>query len=357
MIFLMLLGCSIDISQPTKAAPLPAPTSGVETKIAATSTPIANKIPITWGGQDLTGRLVYITAVFHNNGLLITVQQLDLATGVVLTIFQAPDGGWIDGLAVSPDYKQLVISYLPPTNPPSYGGQQALYKLPLDGSEPPQLLFSLPSDTDLYFQPEWSPDAKYVYFVHVNNELPRTYEVARVAYPDGAVEDLADDAYWPRVSNDGSYLTYVSPAIGINRLFVANADGTDAVQVPLTGPSIPNVIDAPMFLADDQSILFSAPVLGQTSAPSWADMLFGITVASADGSIPSDWWSVPIAGGSPKRLTHLQSLALFASFSPDKKHIASYSADGVFIMNPDGSGVTQIVNYTGGITGAISWIP
>jgi hypothetical protein len=85
--------------------------------------------------------------------------------------------------------------------------------------------------------------------------------------------------------------------------------------------------------------------------------LFGITDASADGTIVSDWFSVPLTGGIPKRLTHIQSLGLFARLSPDKTHIASYCAAGIFIMNPDGTNVTQVVNNIGGQPGTVNWIP
>ena len=91
--------------------------------------------------------------------------------------------------------------------------------------------------------------------------------------------------------------------------------------------------------------------------PSWIEKLMGITVAHAHSSIPSDWWTVPLSGGEPTRLTRVYSPGLFASLSPDSRFIASYSASGIFVMNPQGGDLTQIVNYTGGIPGAVSWIP
>jgi len=339
IIILSLCGCSINISQPSAA------TSGTLTASGKT-------IPIIWGSLNISGKLVYNTAIIHNDQLLMNIQVLDLATGDVTTVFQTSNGAWVDAIAVSPDNKQLLMSYTPVT-----GGQNTLYIMPLDGSKDPQLLFSPVSPDDHYFQPEWSPDGKYIYFTQYNYKITTIYSLMRMAYPGGSLEKLADNAYWPRTSGDGTSLVYVSPTLGVNTLFIANPDGSGAHQIPITGSYIPNVIDSPMFLADNQSILFSAPVAGQSSTPDWVDNLFGITVASADGSIPSDWWSIPLVGGVPKRLTHLRSLALFARFSPDKKHIASYSADGIYIMNPDGTGVTQVLNNPGGTPGTVNWIP
>jgi hypothetical protein len=86
------------------------------------------------------------------------------------------------------------------------------------------------------------------------------------------------------------------------------------------------------------------------------DRLFGVTVAHAHGYIPSDWWSVPLSGGEPARLTRVYSPGLFASLSPDSRVIASYSASGIFVMDLQGGALTQIVNYTGGIAGGVVWI-
>jgi hypothetical protein len=81
----------------------------------------------------------------------------------------------------------------------------------------------------------------------------------------------------------------------------------------------------------------------------------GIQVAKAH-SIPSDWWSVPIRGGAPTQLTKLQTINLFASLSPDQKHIASVSGDGLFVMGLDGSNLTRLLSDSG-VHGTVSWIP
>ena len=64
-----------------------------------------------------------------------------------------------------------------------------------------------------------------------------------------------------------------------------------------------------------------------------------------------------MAGGPVTQLTNLQYAGLFASNAPDGQHIASFSANGLFVMNPDASGVTMIIPDLGGVYGTVSWLP
>jgi Tol biopolymer transport system component len=358
--------CTIDLSQSSAITPasqtaipspvLPQGNSTQQNPNILTPFPTTT-IPVTWGDLNLSGKVVYTSANFQGQSILIDIRSLDLTTGVISTIFQTLDGGWVDAAGVSPDTKELVLSYLPAGNAP-YGNQKALYIMPLDGSTFPQLLFTPPSLEDNYAQPEWSPDGKYIYFTHFSTQYPN-FDIGRMPYPNGAPEKLADNASWPRVSGDSTHLVYVWTDSGtrVNRLYLANADGSDAHQISISGPSAPNIIDAPMFAADDQSILFSAPNLGQSSLPSVFLPLLHVVEIVLDGSIPSDWWSIPLPGGEPAQLTSIQASSLFGDFSPDKKYIAVYSADGIFVMTPDGNGLTSLIDDVGQISGTVSWIP
>ena len=53
----------------------------------------------------------------------------------------------------------------------------------------------------------------------------------------------------------------------------------------------------------------------------------------------------------------IRTTGLFASISPDKRFIASYSGNGLFVMNPDGTNSTVLIPDMGGIAGSVSWVP
>ena len=370
-IVLILSACSINVSETPPATP--AITTSSSTAITGNATqpsrvgnPLlpTTTIPVTWGNLNLTGKLIYINAQQGSDGNpVLSINALDLVTGVITTIFQGPEISWVYYASVSPDERQLVMSYSSPPQPQSTSNA-LLYIIPLDGSTQPQLLVLPPTIYDQYIQAEWSPDGKYIYYAHNNYQIQPadqhypTYEIFRVAYPNGQPEKVADQAFWPRLSPDSSQLAYISldPATGANQLFLANADGSGAHEVVREGPWTPDIVDAPIFSPDGQSILFSTVSPTQSYKPSWLEKLLGVQIAEAH-TVPSDWWSVPEVGGIVSQLTHIQAAGLFASISPDKKYIASYSANGLFVMNPDGTGLTLLIPDMGGIIGTVDWVP
>jgi hypothetical protein len=80
----------------------------------------------------------------------------------------------------------------------------------------------------------------------------------------------------------------------------------------------------------------------------------GVQIVKAH-SLPSDWWSVPITGGNPKRLTQIQSTNLYGSIAPDHKHLVSFSMQGLFVMDLDGLNLTSLIPDPGGNT--VNWLP
>ncbi len=322
-------------------------------------------MPVTWASLNLTGKLVYnMGAVDKDNNFIIQIQVLDLVTGDITVVYTAPLNAWIYYVSVSPDYKQVVMSFSPPPqeNPDIV---QALYIMPLDGSSPPQLLFTPPTAQDQYIQAEWSPDGKYIYYTHVNNQIPDDpnrhsplYEIFRMEFPGGQPESIAKGAYWPRLSPDFSRLVYIAadPLSAEQQLTIADPDGGNAQEVALSGAYIPDDKAAPIFSPNGQSVIFSGVVAGESYQPRWFEKLLGIGVAKASEDY-SDWWSVPAGGGEITRLTKLETGSLYASISPDNQYIGSFSKDQIFVMKPDGSELTILIPGLSGFFGTVNWIP
>ena len=357
---LCLVGCSVAVSQQTISSPTLSPTANPDNRI--TPSLQTTHVPLTWANLNLTGKLFYISSNPLANTLSTGIEILDLGTGEISTIFHAPEGAWIYYLSVSPDAKQLVMSYIPPSQG-NILSSRALYIMSLDGSTPPQLLFPPPTPDDHYVHAEWSSDGKYIYYAHYNSndpfdaQLNPAYDILRMSYPEGQTGNIVDHGFWPRISSDSTKLVYVyiEPASGLNELFIANADGSNPQRIPLSGSWTPEIMDAPIFSPNGQSVLFSAPPPPQASRPNWFDKLLGVQVAKAH-NIPSDWWSVPITGGAPTRLTQIQTINLFGSIAPNKKYIASVSGEGIFLMDFDGSNLTQLL-FNPGVLGTVSWTP
>ena len=360
---LCLFGCSVALDQPAIATPgSGSPTFAPDVSPDhSTASAITTSIPVTWSALNLTGSLLYISPpVTGDVSFFIGIRKLDLTTGELTPIFTTSGDDWIFYMSVSPDAKQLVMSYTPPTRPGAVSNR-TLYIMPLDASAAPQPLFAAPTPDDHYVQAEWSPDGKYIYYAHYNSKTQPAgqpypaYDIFRMTYPNAVPEKIAEHAFWPRLSPDSTKIVYISldPVTGSNELVIANADGSNA-QI-ISDSSIPDIIDAPIFSPDGAWIFFSAPGPVQSFQPDWFDKLMGVRIVKAH-NVPSDWWRVPVSGGAPIQLTKIQTINLFASFSPDKNYLASLSGEGIFVMDLDGSNLTRLL-FEPGVSGTVSWIP
>lgn len=367
LVILASSACTVDLQATTQPAqPTPAAASGQKptaTLPAGTvESPLVEKLPVTWAALNLSGRLAFIHAVQRQGNPILSIQILDLRTGELRTLFQAPELGWIYSAEVAPNGRELVMTYTGPPVP-NTPEPQRLYRLPLDNSQPMAALLPAGDPADQYFQPEWAPDGKSLYFAHVNyDQLPKdqkyaTYDLYRVDYPDGQPVKIAEKAFWPRVSMDGTRLVYVTvaPLTGRNNLVLADPDGKNPRPVTFTGGTAMDIIDAPIFLPDGQALLFSAPGGQAYQPPSWLESLLGIDIAQAHTE-PSEWWRVPVIGGVPVQVTHVQAPGLYACLSPDGRYVASFSGSGIFVMQTDGTALTMVMNDLGGIYGTVSWI-
>jgi hypothetical protein len=396
-VVLALSACSVDVSgvtpaatsAPTRTPPLIAPTqtlgptptlhtaTGVPNATTApsghgtpraTGAPVASpggpqptpfSKPVTWADRHLTGKLIFTAGT---EGVL----QFDLATGTVTSLFAPSDpiNSWVVASAVFSTPKQQVMAYAPP---PLGGdiqfGYTTLYSLP-PGGGPPQPLFTQVQPKESYFDPTWSPDGRWLYYVHLTTPVTQTatsrFAIERLAYPGGQPSVVVQDAFWPRVSPDGQHLAFVhyDYQIGLQTLFVANPDGSQQRQIQL--PAGFQSTDSPMFAPDNQTILFSGITVGPIAPSlSWLDRLLGVRAAYADGN-PADWWSVPAAGGRPKQLTHINDSSMYGNFAPDGQHVAYISASGLFVMKPNGADIVLLLSTTdlpGSVgTATVDWI-
>jgi Tol biopolymer transport system component len=374
---LFLGACSIDVSGPTPVTVRP--TGSQPSPVAASPQPGATPAPVAltpvpaplpWAGRNLGGKLVFLTFVNAPQSAPILV-QLDLATGAQTALFEPPTNTWISGAAVSPDRAHIVVAYAPPPPPDDYQyGYTELYLLPADGSAAPQPLLTRTEKVESFFNPAWSPDGDYLYYVHLLPDAVTDgayqYRLERMAYPDGQPEVVSDHAMWPRPSPDGTKLAFVAfdPPNGMNDLYLADPDGKNAQ--PLMPRGAFQSVDAPFFSPEGGLIYFSAtgegpalvadphPGAAQPGEWAWLDRLLGVQTAHANGA-PSDWWRISVAGGQPQRLTRILESGLYGAFSPDGGHIAFITLNGLYVMNADGSALTPLLRIAN--VGTLDWIP
>jgi Tol biopolymer transport system component len=302
---------------------------------------------------SLTGQLIFLTSSVDGQKLM----ELDLGSGVQTTLFAAPDYSWLSDGAVSPDGRQIAMTYIPaPAAGEKAFASPGLYVMPLGGAGSPSPLL-LPADRNEAFStPAWSPDSKYIYYSRVVYHTDNggvEYTIERAAYPGGQREVLIQDGLWPSLSPDGSKLAYLSldPATLSTTLSLADADGKN--PAPVLPPDAFPIVDSHFFTPDGGQIIFSAPGEKPQTKGSFLEQLLGVRTASAH-SIPSDWWRVPTSGGQAERLTQIYGTGLYGGFAPDGRHIAFIDATGVYIMNPDGSEIRQLLGTPA--SGIVAWV-
>ena len=205
---------------------------------------------MTWGGLGLDGRLLYVAGAVNPPYLLANVQILDLVTGDVTTLFQAPPAAWISGAAVSPDGKTVVLAYQPP-----YGEELTAAAGPVRDARGRSRFALAALETRIRDAQLLSTNVVAGWLVIV---LHRRGSCLQQCVSD-TTDDLSgwspgdrhEGGYWPSLSSDGTRLVYASvdKASGKNQLFVSNADGSAKNEVVLEGGPAAGLIDAPIFPA------------------------------------------------------------------------------------------------------------
>ncbi len=309
-------------------------------------------------GRGYSGRLVLIQPDRKGNKVI----ELDLATGTFKTLFQSPENGWLTGAVVSPDGQQILLAYaLPPAPGESQNYSTDLYLMPYDGSSEPHLLQARQERaTQSYFNPAWAPDGQSVYVTFLyqtgptaDNPSPYQNDILQITLTGEAKVLIHQHALWPSLSPDGKKMAYlfVDPITSGNDLYQANSDGSQPAPLLQPGPNTP--IDDHLFSADGSQMIFSMVNAKQSLRHPWFERLFAVEIASAH-NIPSDWYTIPTAGGQPERLTEMNNTGMYADLSPDGRQLAFISAAGLYIMNLDGSELFSLSDQI--FIGTIDWI-
>ena len=312
--------------------------------------------PSVWGQFGLTGSLVLIEFNPDGNRLF----SLNLVSGAMTLLYQAPQRSLLTGAAVSPDGKQIVLVYAPP--PPLDGTftLSNLYLMPSDGSSLPKSLIPSATANDGFYNAIWAPDGRSIYSSHFHQGDTQQgtsdqYSIDRITL-NGQVTPVIQNAIWPVISPDATRISYLtaSSATTTNNLYIANIDGSN--PSPVIPVSAFTSVDAHLFTLDGKSLIFSAvnPTASIPPFTSWLEKLFGVSVASAH-NVPSDWYEQNRGGGSPVRLTQVADTGMNASLSPDGKNMAFVGSQGLYDYNI-ASGKTQMLS-TLEVVGTVSWLP
>jgi Tol biopolymer transport system component len=352
----LLAACSPGLPQPTSLAIdtiAPTPVEIIATEeIGIEPSPEIIQSVIEYG---LEGRLVLIEYNQMGNRLL----ELDLVSGRLTTIYQAPGNSWLSAAVVSPDNQQIVMAYAPPLPEDEIQyGYTDLYLLPYSGSSQPQLFLDSEVRDESYYLPTWDSDGQAIYYTRLrridpNSEIPTYQNNVEVTTINGETRTIVENALWPILSPNESRFSYLSanPFMYSNDLYLANLDGTN--QMPVFTPGAYPPIDAHIFSKDGNQLIFSMVNAQPAPASSWLEDLFGVITVSAH-NVPSDWYTAPITGGNPQRLTELNEVNLIGDLSPDGSQMAFIGASGLYVMNIDGSGMVKLSDRL--LIGTVDWI-
>ena len=223
-----------------------------------------------------------------------------------------------------------------------------------------------------YTDPALSADSKMLYFTRIGigkdepvltRTIPLAVQMVSMDAPSAKPTTVVTEAMMPAPSADNQWLAYVriTNALSATKsIRLHNLQTGEDKQV--VAPDRFYDVYGPRWMPDGKSLIFTAIVQLQAASPQ-DTASNSIALRLIDGFLPvhpaqahawnGDVWRVNADGTGLVQLTHQQLQAPIVAPSPDGKHIAIISNDGIYVLAADGRDFVQ-VSENGG-NGGIAW--
>ena len=191
----------------------------------------------------------------------------------------------------------------------------SIFAMSANGADAARLISS--TTYAVYGHPAWSPDGTKIAF---HSDRDGNYEIYVMSFDGSGVTRLTNNAVFdgePAWSPDGAKIAFASNRDGRTEIYVMNPDGSGVTRLSSEQADE----QSPAWSPDGTRIAFISARAGQ----------YDVYVMNADGS----------------GITRLADRGLEPSWSPDGTRIAFRGGDGnsqIYVMNADGSGVTRLTN-------------
>ncbi len=290
---------------------------------------VISETKIVGESNELSGKIIFI----EERGSTDTqITQFDTTTQKMSTIFRIPKGGWIYGLDANFQGTHLVISYSPPNeNRVADLDRNGLYLLEMVKRAKPQLIIGNEQALVYYYDPIWSPDGSYLYYL-VSDVTNRSLTIQRLSIATNQVEVIAENALYPRPSPNGESLIYlhVNPETLLRSLIIVDLDKANPKTL-IPEQKFSN-IDLPFFSNDGQWVYFSAPNKSKLLDSLWR--VFGFAYAHGSSNNPASWWQISIDGNNKAtKITKDTMINYYGKAAIEGENFGFTSDKGFYIAN------------------------